>query len=156
MNRHEFESRLAQLHDQVRGRERAASTDGNVACVACENCQNCTESTFCRDGKNLVRCQHSDGCIDCTECANCRACHSCVQCTQCIDCDRCVKSAYLVRSSGCSGCTYCFGCVGLSRRDFHILNERYERDAYFRMVEALSRELGIGGKSSSSPYRGAV
>jgi len=32
---------------------------------------------------------------------------------------------------------------GLSRRDFHILNERYERTAYFELVSRLGRELRV-------------
>jgi len=52
-------------------------------------------------------------------------------------------SAYLVRSVGCSGCNYCFGCVGLSRRDFHILNKPYARATYFATVSRLARELRI-------------
>jgi hypothetical protein len=52
-----------------------------------------------------------------------------------------VESAYLVRSVGCAGCTYCFGCVGLQRRDFHILNEAYDRATYFEVTARLSRAL---------------
>jgi hypothetical protein len=33
--------------------------------------------------------------------------------------------------------------VGLSRRDFHVLNERYERTAYFELTARLARELRI-------------
>jgi len=55
-----------------------------------------------------------------------------------------VGSAYLVRCVGLSGCTYCFGCVGLSKKDFHILNEPYDRKTYFDIVAKLSRELRIG------------
>jgi hypothetical protein len=64
-------------------------------------------------------------------------------CQHCVECEGCVRSAYLVRSVGCSGCTYCFGCVGLSRKDFHILNEPYERAEYFAVTRQLRRELGL-------------
>jgi hypothetical protein len=60
-----------------------------------------------------------------------------------VESERCVGSAYLVRSVGCSGCTYCFGCVGLSKRDYFILNERYEKAAYFEMIARLGRDLRI-------------
>jgi hypothetical protein len=29
------------------------------------------------------------------------------------------------------------------RKDFHILNEPYDRDAYFQLTARLMRELGI-------------
>jgi hypothetical protein len=48
-----------------------------------------------------------------------------------------------VRSTGCNGCAYGFGCVGLSRRDFHILNRPYDRQTYFAIVTRLARELRI-------------
>jgi hypothetical protein len=43
----------------------------------------------------------------------------------------------------CTECNYCFGCVGLSRKDFHILNEKYSRADYFRIVGALTKTLRI-------------
>jgi hypothetical protein len=33
--------------------------------------------------------------------------------------------------------------VGLSRKDFHILNEPYDRQTYFALIAKLSRELGV-------------
>jgi len=33
--------------------------------------------------------------------------------------------------------------VGLSRKDFHILNERYDRAAYFELTRRLARELRV-------------
>jgi hypothetical protein len=67
----------------------------------------------------------------------------CLGCQHCIESDRCAGSAYLVRSVECTGCTYCFGCVGLNRRDFHILNERYDRATYFETAARLARELRL-------------
>ena len=48
-----------------------------------------------------------------------------------------------MRCVGCSGSNYLFGCVGLARKDFHILNEPYDRKTYFETVARLTRELGI-------------
>jgi hypothetical protein len=64
-------------------------------------------------------------------------------CQHCIESEGCVRSAYVVRSVGCTGCTYCFGCVGLSNRDFYILNARFERSEYFKVTKRLRRELGL-------------
>jgi hypothetical protein len=33
--------------------------------------------------------------------------------------------------------------VGLAKKDFHILNVKYTRSEYFRIVEALKAELGL-------------
>jgi hypothetical protein len=60
-----------------------------------------------------------------------------------LESSRCRDSAYLVYCTDCADCTYCFGCVGLRGKDFHILNERYDRDAYFQTVAQLASELRL-------------
>ena len=62
-------------------------------------------------------------------------------CQHCVECEACSQCSYLVRCHSLTGCQYCFGCVGLSDRDFCVLNQQYERQAYFALVERLSREL---------------
>jgi uncharacterized metal-binding protein len=74
-----------------------------------------------------------------------------VDCVGCHDCAYCVRtengtrSNYLVLSRNCSECSYCFGCVGLSKKDFHILNVKHSRSEYFRIVKSLQAELGLEG-----------
>jgi hypothetical protein len=67
-----------------------------------------------------------------------------IACQHCVDCENCSTSSYAVRSFGLAGCTYCFGCVGLSNKDFHILNEPYPRKEYFAIVGRLTKELHLG------------
>lgn len=119
-----------------------ARTD-NTGCIACERCKGATDSTFCVDCNNVARCHYCKACVDCTDCSHCVRSSACLGCTHCVESERCTDGAYLLRSVGCSKCTYCFGCVGLSRKDFHILNEPYDRATYFAMVEKLSRELRL-------------
>jgi hypothetical protein len=45
-----------------------------------------------------------------------------------------------------SECNYCFGCVGLSRKDFHILNVKYSRSDYFKLVNQLKKAFRIHDK----------
>jgi hypothetical protein len=52
-----------------------------------------------------------------------------------------MRCAYLVRCIDCTDCTYCFGCVGLSKRDFYILNVAYDRQTYFARVAELEKGL---------------
>jgi hypothetical protein len=35
--------------------------------------------------------------------------------------------------------------VGISKKDFHILNEKYDRDEYFKLTKTLKNALGIRG-----------
>jgi hypothetical protein len=60
--------------------------------------------------------------------------------------ESCTRSNYLVLSRSCSECNYCFGCVGLQKQDFHVLNVKYTRSEYFRIVKSLEAELGLPGR----------
>lgn len=133
----EFEERLREL-----ARSHASSQE-NVGCVGCERSEGCRDSTFLVDCKNLLRSHYCVRCTDCVDCVHTVDSSGCIRCSHCERCERCVDSAYLVLSVDCVGCTYCFGCVGLSNKDFHILNEPYERDEYFAKVAELRRALGM-------------
>ena len=137
MNKREFELELSRLRD---AHERRAD---NERCVECVGCERCVDSTFCRNGHQLVRCHY---CVDVErsrDSTHCRSSKDLAQCSHCVGCERCSGSSYLVRSLDCTGCTYCFGCIGLVRKDFHILNVPYERGAYFALTSRLARELGL-------------
>jgi len=121
----------------------AAKRRENDSCVECVGCVACQGSTFCRDSERLSRCHYCVRCELCTESSHCRGSRLLVACHHCIDCESCTRSSYLVRSIAVSDSTYCFGCVGISGKDFHILNEPYERTAYFEITRRLSRELGL-------------
>ena len=42
-----------------------------------------------------------------------------------------------------SDCTYCFGCVGLSKKDFYVLNVPFTRQEFFEVTKRLRKELGL-------------
>jgi hypothetical protein len=115
----------------------------NRGCVQCQRCERCVDCTFCVECKDTMRSTYCSQLIDCTGCTKCVNCQNCNDCQHCIDAKRCLRCAYVIQSVGCSDCTYCFGCIGLIKKDFHILNEPYDRSVYFSIVSRLSRELGI-------------
>jgi len=133
----EFEARLRELLAAYR------SATENVACIECAGCRKCVRSTFCRGSEGLVACHYCNDCTDCTDSAHCTSCQHCLGCSHCLKCSDCTQSAYLTRCVGLSGCSYCFGCVGLQNKDFHILNERFERSAYFAATSELMRGLRL-------------
>jgi hypothetical protein len=145
MNAAEFERAFREL---LRSQQ---SSDDNTGCVSIENCIRCRDCTFCKGSIDLLRCHYcfdSERCVDCT---HCRLSQDLFGCTHMTGCSRCSRSAYLERCVDCRDCNYCFGCVGLSGRDFHILNEPYDRSAYFKLTAELSRSLGaaptgLGGR----------
>lgn len=132
----QFEGALAELVARAPRRR-------NTTCYACDRCERCSQCTFCVGSTGLARCHYCTSCTDSVECSHCVRCQTCWACQHCVESESCLASAYLVRSIGCIECTYGFGCVGLSGRDFCILNEPYDRSSYFEAVARLARELRI-------------
>ena len=136
--RAEFEGELRKL---LQAYEQRAE---NERCIECTGCERCADCTFCKGSKALTRCHY---CVDsqrCADCTHCRTSRDLLSCNHCVACDRCTKCSYVVKSIDCTACTYCFGCVGLSRKDFHILNQPYDRSTYFAITAKLARELNLG------------
>lgn len=133
----EFEARFRQL-------ERSLEAGGNEACIECRSCTSCARSTFCLDSQRLVGCHYCARSKNCTDCSHCDSCQRLVGCHHCVSSSDCTASSYLIKCQALSNCTYCFGCVGLSGKDFHILNQKYERREYFEVSARLSRELRLG------------
>jgi len=137
LTRRDFEAALERLARHHEGSEE------NPGSVRCERCRACVSCMFCTGCVGCHRCTHCAGCTSSshlTQCSDCAGCHDCAYCE---GCERCVGSSYLVCSRDCSDCTYCFGCVGLSKKDFHILNRPYGRTEYFRVTAQLRRALGL-------------
>lgn len=113
---------------------------GSYACKDCVRCANCMFSVEC------------EGCYGCTHCIRCQLCNNCSHCVDSkslnacaysVHSENCANSAYVYFSRNLSDCTYCFGCVGLTKKDFHILNVAFNRTEYFELVHKLKRELGV-------------
>lgn len=143
ISREEFEREFARLISAADG-----AVD-NAGCVACTDCERCVESTFCSRSRGLLRCHY---CVDSERLSASTHCRGCVDlhgCTHCESSERCSQSSYLVRCVDCTNCTYCFGCVGLTGKDFHILNKPYPRSEYFAIVGKLAAQVSssVAGRS---------
>ena len=120
------------------------STDpGNPGSVSCTNCTRCNMCMFCNGCRSCYRCTHCKDCEECNNCTHSARCKGCNACTHCDQSEFCSGSAYLILCQNLADCTYCLGCVGLSKKDFHILNKPYSRTQYFQLVKQLARELGL-------------
>jgi hypothetical protein len=131
----EFEARYGEL---LRAREAAIE---NERCVQCEHCRGCSASTFCRHSQQLARCHYCVECAQCSDCSHCQGSRGLLSCHHCLDTQDSMGSTYLVRCSAMAQCNYCLGCVGLSHRDYYILNQPYDRSAYFEISRQLLRQL---------------
>jgi len=139
MSRREFEAELQRLLRAY------ASEEENPGSLQCQGCRRSVNCMFCTDCEECYRCTHSRGCRSSTHLTHCVDCTGCHDCAYCVASENCTRSNYVVMCRSCSECSYCFGCVGLAKKDFHILNVRYTRSEYFRIVKSLEKELGIPG-----------
>jgi len=137
MDPHEFKGRL---DDLVRAFERDPA---NVKSHALEDCERCASCVFCEGCARCYKCSYCKKCEGSTNLTHCIGCTACHNLANSVECAGCTSSAFIVLSRDLTECNYCFGCVGLSRKDFHILNEKYDRSAYFKLVADLSAALRV-------------
>ena len=120
-----------------------AADPGNPGSYACKDCVRCANCMF------SIECEGCYGCTHCIRCELCNNCSHCVDsrslnaCAYSVQSENCANSAYVYFSRNLSDCTYCFGCVGMTKKDFHILNVGFSRTEYFELVLKLKRELGV-------------
>lgn len=136
-DKHEFDRHLAVLFE---GADHLRDNPGSYRSEECVRCYDCMFST------------RSTQCYQCTYCADCESCNNCTHCKWCRHCDGsnyCVESmhcsgcSYVIMSRYCYDCVFCFGCVGLVKKEFHILNQPFRRDEYFRIVKELKATYGF-------------
>jgi hypothetical protein len=137
LGKREFLERLAGL---VRAAGSDAANPGSYGCTDCERCADCM---FCKGCDACHQCTHCTRCQLCNNCSHCVDCKNCHACAYCLRSESCSASAYLILSRTLADCTYCFGCVGLSRKDFHILNVPFGRTEYFALTKRLRAELDL-------------
>jgi len=137
LGRRDFQEWLGELQHG------SSSRAENPGSYACQDCTGCVDCNFCKRCEGCTRCTHCADCARCHGCSHCVSCTGCHGCSHCVQSEQCTGSAYLVMCRDMSDCTYCFGCVGLSRKDFHVLNVPFSRTEYFEVVARLKRELGL-------------
>ncbi len=116
---------------------------GNPGSFSCQGCRQCANCMFCVDCAGCYHCTHCTRCQDCSHCTHAEDCRGCHGCAYCVRSSNCSGSSYLTLCHACSDCTYCLGCVGLQKKDFHILNVKYGKTEYFRILKALQAELRL-------------
>ena len=137
MDRRAFERALRELQQQVK-----ASSE-NPGAYRSDNCVRCYHCMFTTKSEDCFHCTYCTECVECSQCTHCRSCRSCHESSYCVNSQNCSKCSYLILCENCSECVFCFGCVGLVKKEFHILNQPFRRDEYFRMLEKLKKAFGI-------------
>lgn len=97
--------------------------------IGSEYDQDCYYGYFLYNSQDSVDC---DYCFYCELCYDCVDCHRCYNCKSCQDCK---DSRDLEHCFDVQGSNDCFGSVGLRRQEYHIFNQKYDRDTYLEKVK---------------------
>ena len=108
-------------------------------CVDCENCFNCfggpRDNAWCAWAYGKAEGNYfSLGAIDASHNYFSVAALECQNTIASLNVTRCRNVEY---SINCLNCEDCFACVGLNRKRFHIFNQPYAEEDYWREVDRL-------------------
>lgn len=136
-SKRDFERALTEL---LRSHQREKENPGSYGCEKCERCYHCM---FTTGSKDCFFCTYCHDCEGCSRCTQCETCQNCSNSSYCVSSSNCSDSSYLIQCQDCSACVFCFGCVGLVKKEFHILNQKFSRDQYFKIVAELKKSFGM-------------
>jgi len=111
------------------------STDGNKNCYLViggdynEDCQYSTFNFYSRDSADLYWTFKGDTSYELVDCDGCFKVAFARYANNC-------RESYLLYD--CHNCSNCFGCVGLRNKQYHIFNEPYSKEEYFKELEKLN------------------
>ena len=111
--------------------QQAYDNKDSYMCVVVEKCEDC------------MYVSHSNGLRDCYDCSflhDCELCYECLDSNKlysCIQCQSCQNSNDLVYCYDCIGCKNCVGCYGLRNKQYYIMNEPYNKEAYLEKIKLL-------------------
>lgn len=128
------------LRDLMASAERSTENPGSYRGKGNERCFGCMFTSASRD---CYQCTYCDDCTRCSGCTHCRGCEGVHASSYCVGSTNCSGCKYVVKSQNCFDCVFCFGCVGLVKKEFHILNQKFRRDEYFRLLETLEKSFGL-------------
>lgn len=109
----------------------------------CKNCYliaNAVKNQDCMYGRDFYS---NEDCIDCDHILRCTLCYECLNSKECYnasflqDCANCIDCQYGYFLKDCKNC---IGCVGLNKKEFHIFNEQYSREDFFKKKARLGQE----------------
>ncbi len=121
----------------------------NVNPTNSDYCQQAYDNKDCYLSVVVEKCQdcmyisHSNSLRDCYDSSflhDCELCYECLDSNKlyaCIGCQSCQNSSDLIYCYDLIGCKNCVGCYGLRNKQYHIMNEAYNKEAYFEKIKVL-------------------
>lgn len=136
----DFEAALSKLKREFEGQK------DNPGSYQSEKNERCFECMFTSSSRDSYRCTY---CTEVVECTGCTHCHSSSRLSNSSYCQHSAflsGCSYVNLSTHCHDCVFCFGCVGLVKKEFHILNQPFKKDVYFKIVKELEKVFGLKGR----------
>ena len=103
-----------------------------------KNCYLCFSADGTENSAYVIYGAYTKDSFDCYEVRDSELCYGDVMVDESyrtffsLDCDNCTDIWF---SRDCLGCNNCFGCVGLRKKSYHIFNQPYSREEYFKKLE---------------------
>lgn len=123
--------------------------------VQAKNCYNCFDAYDLEDCNFCIETNSLKNCTDMTVCFRTEESYQCIHSPGNYNCNFCFHVDY---SSDSEFCAYsrslknCFGCVYLQNKEYHILNQPYAPEEYFRKVAEIKSQLQSIGMYNLLPY----
>jgi len=93
-----------------------------------ENCQYCVGSNHAKDSLDCYSSPRIELCYEVNDSTDS------FQCFNCLHIDGCRNLRFCEE---CSNCNDCFGCFNLRNKSYHIFNEPYSKEEYFKELEKM-------------------
>ena len=115
-------------------------------CMNVEGLKNCYLVFSSEENENCAYCHGAAYCSDCYDSAYLAKGELCYEVFESATCYKTFFSSYcegcreMFFSSDCHNCQNCFGCINLRNKKYHIFNQSYSKEEYFKKI----KEFNIG------------
>ena len=113
----------------------------SVGAYKSEDSHGCHDSLFTTASTHCYACTYCSGSTHCTNCTHCHDCVGVSSSSYCRGSKYCSGCSYVTDSVHCHDCLFCVACFGLVKKEFHILNQPYKKDVFFKIVDKLEKRL---------------
>ncbi|MBI3626954.1 hypothetical protein HY224_02825 [Candidatus Uhrbacteria bacterium] len=121
------------------------------------NCAGMSKNCYLMFGAHINEdCSYSHYINESKDCVDNLYAIKCESCYQCFDIENCYNLSYSQSSSqchdsmflfDCRNCSDCIGCAGLRSKQYHILNQPYTKEEYFKKKAELKLDTRSGLKA---------
>jgi len=108
-----------------------------------KNCYLCFEAGFSEECAYNYALNNCKDCYDNYNIQKCELCYegySLIRCYRALFSSHCEDCRNIIFCDNCFDCSDCFGCTNLRHKKYHIFNEQYTKDEYFKKLKEFNLE----------------